>query len=72
MFNSGVLPILEYGAGIWGFEKAPDIKGVQNRAMRYFLGVHKYAALAGITVDLGWLRPKYGRYICALRLWINI
>ena len=69
LFNLGVRPVYEYAAGIWGFHKASAIDKVQNRAMRYFLGVHKFAPNAALTSEMGWIRPQSERYICMLRLW---
>ena len=36
LYTTGVQPVAEYGAGIWGFNKANVIDTVQNRAIRYF------------------------------------
>ena len=40
-----------------------------NRAIRYFLGVHRYAPIPGIQGEMGWLSLKYLRYIAMTRLW---
>ena len=37
--------------------------------MRYFLGVHRFAPVAGMIRELGWIRPYLERYVCILRLW---
>ena len=55
--------------GIWGLNPATPINNVQNRAMRYFLGVHKFAPNAAIIGDMGWNSPILERKICILRLW---
>ena len=44
----GVRPVYEYAAGISGFHKASTIDKEPNRAMRYFLGVHKFAPNAAL------------------------
>ena len=49
--------------------KAKEIDQLQNRAIRYFLGVHKFAANAAIVGDMGWLQPKYSRYLQCIRFW---
>ena len=69
LFNSCVKPILEYGSGVWGHVNAQCIDMIFSRAKNYFLGVHKYAPKYGVTGDMGWLDPKFGRAICKLRLW---
>ena len=69
LFNAGVRPILEYGSGIWGYVKSKEIDIVYSRAMRYYLGVHRFTPTAGIYGDMGWLRPHFHRYISILRFW---
>ena len=72
LFSSGVQPILEYSAGVWGFQKANDIDKIQNRAIRYFLGLHKFAPNIALNSEMGWISPSFNRYICMLRFWNRI
>ncbi len=69
LYNSGVKPILEYGSGIWGHLAAKPMNKVNNRAMRYFLGVHKFSPNEALIGDIGWLTPKLSRYLPRIRLW---
>ena len=69
LYNSHVCPILDYCSSIWGFKNGVECEGVQNKAIRYFLGVHKFTPLAAINGEMGWLPSKYRHYICMLRLW---
>ena len=69
LYHSGVTPILEYGSGVWGYVYANDIYKIHFRAMRYYLGVHKYAPNLGLCDDVGWLSPKFCRNLCTLRTW---
>ena len=62
-------PILEYACAVWPCAKANEIDVIQNRAMRYFLGVHTYAPNAGLSGDMGWIKHGYNRYLCAFRFW---
>ena len=41
LFNSCVVPVLDYCSGVWGFKQL-NKDNVQNRAIRYFLGVHRF------------------------------
>ena len=66
LFNLGVRPVYEYAAGIWGFHKASAIDKVHNRAMRYFLGVQKFAPNAALTSEMGWIRRQSERYCKSL------
>lgn len=54
LYSSLVESVLFYAAGIWGFKEAPVCKAIQNRALRCFLGVHKFTAKAAIDGDTGW------------------
>ena len=69
IFHSGVASILDYSSEIWGFIKAPSIDKIQNRAMRFLLGVHKFCPLPALSGDIGWLPCRYRRYISIIRYW---
>ena len=69
MYDKCVTPILDYCSGVWGFKSHPKIDTVQNRAMRYFLGVHKFAPNLAVTGDMGWIPSIIRRKINILRLW---
>ena len=55
MYNSGTTPILDYCSGFWGFSKFYKIDTVQNRAIRLFLGVHRFALNDALNRDMGWM-----------------
>ena len=46
--DAGVKTVYACSGGVWDI-KSKDIDMVQNRAMRYFLGVHRLAPSAGLT-----------------------
>lgn len=71
LFDNCVLPILEYGAGIWAptNKKYPDIDNIMHRACRYYLGVHKFAPILGIMGDMGWVPNSVRRQQVVCRLW---
>ena len=69
MFESCVAPVLDYGSGVWGFVKANHSDIVQNKAYRYFLGVHNFTPIAAMQSEMGWLPSKYRKYMNMLRLW---
>ena len=54
LFQTGVTPILDYCSAIWGFKLHKCIQDVQNKAMRYYMGVHKFCPLAAMEGDMGW------------------
>jgi hypothetical protein len=43
IYSTGVAPILDYGAEVWRYSSMKNIcENVQNRAIRYYFGVHRY------------------------------
>lgn len=62
MYNSVIKPIIEYGSGIWGHVSGSRINVLQNRAMHFYLGVHKCHQILLCLVIWGWLRSKLSRY----------
>ena len=54
LFHSCVVPVMDYCAGVWGLTKNVKAESVQHRALRYFLGVHKFAPNLAIEGDMGW------------------
>ena len=58
------MSVCNYAAEIWGYKDFKFCKNIQNRAVRYYLEVHKFAPIAGMQGDLGWLATKFRRYIC--------
>ena len=45
---------------------------VQNRSLRYFLGVHKFASKLAINGDVGWLPAKERCWCNVLRYWNSL
>lgn len=69
LYDSLVLPILTYGAAIWGYRNYSCINAVYNRACRFYLGVGKYTPNAAVQGDIGWKSPWHQQYICIFRNW---
>ena len=69
LFYSCVVPILDYTSGVWGNRKFQAIENIQNRSIRYFLGVHRFAPLLGIYGDIGWIPCHYRHWTNIVRLW---
>ena len=60
-----VQPIISYGASIWGQKSYSRINAVQNRAMKYFMGLPKSAPNAAAYGDTGWLDTE-------IRQWMDV
>ena len=69
MYQSCVCPILDYCSPVWGHIKANDIECVQNRAMRIFLGVHRFAPTAAMIGDTGWVNCYIRRMSQRIKYW---
>ena len=69
LYESGIVPILDYGSAIWGFGEHESINSVHNRAIRMFLGVHRFAPISAITGDMGWVPSKIRRFVNMFRFW---
>jgi hypothetical protein len=69
LYESCVIPILDYSASVWGFKHYQTIDNVQNRAMRFFLGVHRFTPTLALIGDTGWLPSMYRRWLIMIRYW---
>ena len=50
LYDSYVDPIMHYASGVWGFKDFPPPRVLQNRIMRFFLGVHRFAPVAATKI----------------------
>ena len=67
LYDTGVNSIISYGASVWGYGNDKFGQMVQNRAMRYFLDVHKNAPTHAVQADMGWISVKFQHFLCILR-----
>ncbi len=72
LYESCVVPVTDYGSGVWGKFNCSHSDTIQNRAVRHFLGVHKFTPIPALHAEMGWLIPKYRKYLNMLRLWNRI
>ena len=69
LYDTGLTPILDYSAGVWGYNDRKPINDIQNRAIRYFLGVHKFTPIIGLEAEMGWDHSNIRRFKWMLLLW---
>ena len=69
LYSSCVCPIMDYASGVWGVKSFDCLEQVQYRALRYFLGVHKFTPIDVLTGDSGWLSCFSRHKLALLRLW---
>ena len=69
LYYACVVPILDYGYSVWGYKPYVQIDNVLNRAMRYFLGVHRFTPNLANTGEMGWLPSVLRRWDSMIRFW---
>ena len=52
-----------------GFQNFPKSDMVQNRAIRYYLGVHLFTPILALNGDMGWPISLHRRWLNIIRLW---
>ena len=72
LYNSMVVPMSDYFAGIWGIRKFEPSDKLQNRAIRFFLGLGPKTPICGMQGDMGWASPSCGHIIKNVKLWSRI
>ena len=65
LFDTLVWSVINYGSAIWGTREFSCITAVQNRAMRFYMGVGKYTLNDAVAGDMGW-KPPYGSLLSSL------
>ena len=69
LYNNCVTPVLDYGSEIWGTKHFSKADSIQNRAMRFYLGVHRFAPNLAVQGDIGWLSCSSRWSINIIRYW---
>ena len=69
LYYSCVVPVTDYSSSVWGYKPYAQLDYIQNRAIRYFLGVHRFTPILAIVGDSGWLPSQYRRWLTILRFW---
>ena len=72
LFDKMVLPILEYGSEVWGYEPRDQIEAVQRKYCRILLGVSSRTQNEVVLAECGRL-PLYTRYMTkCIKFWLKI
>ena len=72
LYDTHVIPIIDYCSGVWGFKVYENCEKLQNKAIRFFLGVHRFTSNVVIHGDTAWLNPHIRRKLNMLKLWNRI
>ena len=68
LYNSYVVPIVTYGAAVWGYKDFQAPKVLQNRINRFYLGVHCFAPVATTSIEMNIVNLRQQRWADMLRL----
>lgn len=60
---------MDYGSEVWGFKNHVKLNMVQQRAIRYYLGVNKFTPIHGLYGECSWLLCKYRQWGNMIRYW---
>ena len=64
-----VWPVIAFGAAVWGDRSYSCIEAIQNRAMRFFVGVGRYIPSAGVGGDMGLISPLIRQWESVCNVW---
>ncbi len=57
LYDTCVTPVMDYCGAVWGFKDYDKCNTIQNRAIRAYLGVHRFSSNIAIHGDLAWMTP---------------
>ena len=69
LYSSCVVPIVDYASFVWGCKFYGKPETTQQRTIRCFLGVDRFAANDMIEGDMGWLSCRARRKLSVLNYW---
>ena len=69
LYSSYVCPVMDYCSAVWGSKMFPKLEQVQYRALRYLLGVHRFAPIDVLLGDSGWTSCYSRHKLSTIRLW---
>ena len=72
LYDSLVLPRMDYGAGVWGYRTFPKLQTIQNKAIRHILGVGKNCPVDLLEGDSGWMPVWCRHQFEMLKLWFRL
>jgi hypothetical protein len=72
LYDTTVIPVMSYGACIWGVKRYSKCDTLQHRCIRTFLGVGKPTPIAGLYGEIGWIPPYVHHSLEVTRLWLRM
>ena len=72
IYDNTVIPVMDYGSGVWGTKRYDTIERLQYRAVRTFLGVGKTAPIPALLADIGWYPIHIHNQCNVIRLFCRV
>ena len=72
LFDHTIVPILLYGAEIWGFENTEIIEKLHNEFLRRITGLRKSTSIYILQAELGRYTLKVNIQLRMINYWISI
>ncbi len=72
LFCSGVVPILGYCSESLGFKNFQSSDNIQERAIRFYLGVHRFTAIPALRGEVGWCKIRSDRWLSMIHYWYRL
>ena len=72
LYESLVVPRLDYAAGIWGYKSFPTVQTIQNKAIRCVMGVGKNCPVDLLEGDSGWIPVWCRHQLEVFKLWYRL
>ena len=69
IYNTCVIPVLDYSSEVWGARHYPKTETVHNRAIKLYMGVGKTCPTPTIIGDSGWYPSHIRRKQKMIKLW---
>ena len=60
---------MEYGSSCWGFKQISKCDNVQNRAIRFVLGVLRFTPISFLYSEMLWQCTRYRQWLNMIRYW---
>lgn len=72
LFDSCIIPILNYGGEIWGFNRGNDIDRVSDNFYKFITKLPRNANNITARGELGRPRAHYKRYLRIIKYWLKL
>ena len=72
LFDSLILPTINYGAEIWGYHEGPDVEIIHSKLCRKILGVRRSTNREALYGELGRIPMSVHRKILIIKYWIRL